>query len=38
MLSDARNEVKGKSQHVETVVGGNRRVEIRRFPDYAVVC
>jgi hypothetical protein len=34
VLSDARNEVKGKSRRARTVLVGRRLVEIWRFPDY----
>lgn len=34
VLSDARNEVKGKSRRVRTVLVGRRPVQIWRFPDY----
>jgi hypothetical protein len=34
VLSDARNEVKGKPHRIRVVELGGRRVEIWRFPDY----
>ena len=34
VLSDARNEIKGKPTRVKTVLVGRREVEIWRFPDY----
>jgi len=34
VLSDARNEVKGKPKRLRTVLVGERKVEIWRFPEY----
>jgi hypothetical protein len=34
VLSDARNEVKGKPRRTNTVTVGGRKVEIWRFPDF----
>jgi hypothetical protein len=34
VLSDARNEVKGKPTRMKTVTVGGRKVEIWRFPDF----
>jgi hypothetical protein len=34
VLSDARNEVKGKPERLRTVLMGQRKVEIWKFPDY----
>ena len=34
VLSDTRNEVKGKPHRVSMIKVGNRRVEIWQFPDY----
>jgi hypothetical protein len=34
VLSDARNEVKGKPSRLGTISVGGRRVELWRFPDY----